>query len=190
MLAFTARAGGQGTDQIYVMPAAGGKPRRITKRGASSWSGWSPDGKALIFSGQRKGRWGIFTIPVLGGRETALMSGAENAGYSPDGRYVYFHSLRAGGIQVWRTRSDGSGAEQVTSDRMSNLYPHVSPDGKWLAFLSKSGDSQAEVLVRVMSLADGEIRVMGNLGDCGGSMEAPCWAPDSKRLAFVSYQEF
>ena len=176
--------------QVYVISSAGGQPRRVTKKGVSLWSGWSPDGKTLIFYGERGSRWRTFTIPVEGGRERALIPDGPDAEYSPDGRHVYLGSLRGGrGQQVWRVRTDGSGWEQVTPDGMENWDQHVSPDGKLLAFLSARTPG-AEVLVRVMSLTNGEIRVMGNLGRLGGSMAAPCWSPDSKRLAFVSYQEF
>ncbi len=189
-LAFTARHGSHSAAQVWVMPAAGGKPRRVTKEGRSEWSGWSPDGKTLIFSGERKDRGGIFTVPASGGREEALIPyDGQDAVYSPDRRYIYFDSQRGGGMetQVWRARADASDKEQVTPAGTTNRFPHVSPDGKWLAFMSAS---HAGALVRLMSLADGETRVMGNLGVLGGSMEAPCWSPDSKRLTFVSYQEF
>jgi len=125
---------------------------------------------------------------VAGGQEKALIRDADDAEYSPDGRYIYFDSQRGEGT-VRRARADGRGAERVISGEMANFFPHVSPDGKWLAFLSVLPQT-ADVLVRVMSLADGEIRVMGNLGSPGGTMKAPCWSPDSKRLTFVSYQEF
>jgi TolB protein len=189
-LAFTAHAGKRGLDQIYVMPAAGGKARRVTKEAPSRFSGWSPDGKTLIYSGDRGNATSVLTIPTKGGEEALLIPSATDAEYSPDGRYVYFTSLRGGSQQVWRVRADGSGPEQVTTGAMINWSPHVSPDGKWLAFLSGLPNSREEVLVRVMSLADGEIRVMGSLWHWGAMMEAPCWSPDCNRLAFVSSFEF
>jgi len=33
-------------------------------------------------------------------------------------------------------RPDGSGQEQVTSDEFNNWFAHISPDGKWMVFLS------------------------------------------------------
>jgi WD40 repeat protein len=212
-LAFTAEDG-----RIYVVPAVGGKTRRVTKKGPSRWHGWSPDGKTLIYSGERRGKVAVLSIPAAGGQETILIPDAENPEYSPDGRYVYFNSNRGGKMQVCRARADGSAPEQVTSDGMSNWFPHVSPDGKSLAFLSDAPDQRrtpqgqdvfsgdctwrsdllaqrhapqdGRLLLRVMSLGDGAIRSMGELTGGNGSLEAPCWSPDSARLGFVSYQVF
>ena len=33
-------------------------------------------------------------------------------------------------------KPDGSGREQLTIDEYSNWFPHISPDGKWIAFIS------------------------------------------------------
>jgi len=57
---------------IYTLPISGGAPRRITDRAPSYWHGWSPDGKALAFCGQRDGSFGHFTISAAGGSETRL----------------------------------------------------------------------------------------------------------------------
>jgi Tol biopolymer transport system component len=45
------------------------------------------------------------------------------------------------------------------------------------------------VTLRVMSLTDGKIRVLAKLVGGWGTMPLPSWSPDSRRLAFVSYQK-
>src|SRR5271155_112667 len=58
---------------VYIVPIAGGTPRRITQKSPSYWHGWSPDGKTLAFVGQRQfnheDNFDIYTIPVTGGDE-------------------------------------------------------------------------------------------------------------------------
>ena len=39
-------------------------------------------------------------------------------------------------MQIWRMKADGSQQEQLTFDEYNNWFPHVSPDGKQIVFLS------------------------------------------------------
>src|SRR5690606_28347533 len=42
-----------GGSTIYVVPIEGGVPRQVAKDSPSYWHGWSPDGKSVIYVGQR-----------------------------------------------------------------------------------------------------------------------------------------
>jgi TolB protein len=181
---------------IYIMPSAGGKPKRLTKYSPSYWHGWSPDGNTLAFVGQRNDEFDIYTIPTAGGEETRLTTAKgldDGPEYSPDGKYIYFNSVRTGLMQIWRMKSDGSEQEQVFSDEYNNWFPHISPDGKWMVFVSfdKSVEGHPpnkDVSLRLMSMADKKITVIAKLFGGQGTINVPSWSPDSKRLAFVSYQ--
>jgi Tol biopolymer transport system component len=181
---------------IYTVPVEGGMPTRITESFPSYWHGWSPDGKTLAFCGQRDGAFGIFTIPAAGGKETRMTttSGLDDGpDYSPDGQFIYFNSDRTGLMQIWRMKSDGSELTQITQDEFNNWFPHVSPDGKLLVFLSYNHDVKGhppnkEVTLRLMSLGDGKISRLTKLFGGQGTINVPSWSPDSKHLAFVSYQ--
>ena len=39
-------------------------------------------------------------------------------------------------MQIWRMKPDGSNPEQLTKDDYNNWFPHVSPDGKLIAYIS------------------------------------------------------
>ena len=181
---------------IYVVPIDGGKPRRVTENGPSYWHGWSPDGKTLAFVGQRHGEFDIYTVPVSGGDENRLTTARgldDGPEYSPDGEYIYFNSERTGHMQIWRMKPDGSGQEQVFSDDHNNWFPHISPDGKWMVFLTYERDvighpENKDVMLRLMSLADKKITVLANFFGGQGTINVPSWSPDSKSVAFVSYQ--
>jgi TolB protein len=181
---------------VYLVPIGGGAPRRITKNSPSYWHGWSPDGATLAFVGQRNGDFDIYTIPVAGGDETRLTTAKgldDGPEYSPDGNYIYFNSERTGTMQIWRMRPDGSEPEQITSDDFNNWFPHISPDGRWMVFLTYEKDvaghpENKNVRLRLMSLEDKKISVLASLFGGQGTINVPSWSPDSKQLAFVSYQ--
>ena len=181
---------------IYVLPVYGGKPRRVTSKGPSYLHGWSPDGKFLIYTGERNGEFDIYKIPAEGGEETRLTNAKgldDGSEYTPDGKYIYFNSNRTGAMQIWRMKPDGSNQEQVTSDQYNNWFPHISPDGKWIIFLSfskevDSGDHPfyKKVYLRLMPFGGGKPKTIAYLYGGQGTINVPSWSPDSKRVAFVS----
>ena len=54
---------------IYTVLIRGGKPKRITTLGPSYLHGWSPDGKFLVYTGERNGEFDIYKISAKGGIE-------------------------------------------------------------------------------------------------------------------------
>jgi len=196
LLAISDQSQGDHQSSVYVVPMGGGTPRRITQKSPSYWHGWSPDGKTLAYVGERKGDFDIYTIPVAGGDETRLTTAKgqdDGPEYSPDGNYIYFNSERTGSMQIWRMKADGSGQEQITFDEFNNWFPHISPDGKWMVFLAyekgvTGHPENKDVMLRLMSLEDKKITVLAKLFGGQGTINVPSWSPDSKQLAFVSYQ--
>lgn len=182
---------------VYTVPAGGGVARQITPKGPSYLHGWSPDGKSLVFCGQRDGEFDVYKVPADGGPEVRLTSAEgldDGPEYTPDGKYIYFNSVRTGLMQIWRMKPDGSDQEQVTSDDLNNWFPHVSPDGKWIVFLSflkeevEPGAHPAykHVYIRLMPVGGGEPKVLAYFYGGQGSINTASWSPDSKRIAFVS----
>src|ERR1044071_287700 len=185
-----------GRSVVYVLPSTGGTPRRVTARSPSYLHGWAPDGRSLVYTGERDGEFDIYTISVEGGDEVRLTDAKgldDGPEYSPDGRFIYFNSTRTGLMQLWRMKADGTGQERLTSDEFNNWFPHPSPDGKWLVFLSFGQDVRPEdhpfykrVYVRLMPAGGGPARVLAYVYGGQGTINVPSWSPDGKRLAFVS----
>jgi hypothetical protein len=138
----------------------------------------------------------VYRIPSAGGTPAAVDAGAPGRVVgpepSPDGNYIYYTEESLGQMQIWRKRSDGSQPEQITSDELGNWFPHPSPDGLRLVFLSygkgvKGSPRDRDVMLRVMTLADRKITVLARVFGGQGTIDLPSWSPDSRRLAFVSY---
>jgi Tol biopolymer transport system component len=187
----------EGKSLIYVLPAEGGEPSLVTKLGPSYWHGWSPDGKTLAYCAERNGEYDIYTIPAVGGSETRLTDAPgldDGPDYSPDGKFIYINSERTGLMKIWRISPDGKAQEQVTFDTdYADWFPHPSPDGRWLVFLSydKSVEGHPpnkEVVLRVMAMDGGQPKVLTRFFGGQGTINVPSWSPDSKRFAFVSYR--
>jgi Tol biopolymer transport system component len=118
---------------------------------------------------------------------------SDDPDYSPDGQYIYFNTDRWGGMQIARMKPDGSNVEQITFDNFHNWTPHPSPDGKSIVFISYPAEitthaANKDIALRILSSSDNKIRVLTNLVGGDGTMNVNSWSPDSKRLAFVSYQ--
>ena len=217
-LAVSCATSGSAVHQVYLLPAGGGgSPRQITRgEAASFFHAWSPDSRTLAFTRGSAGKADVFTIAASGGPETRLTSDTVNDGpdYTPDGRYIYFDSLRSGSTQIWRMRRDGSDPEQITADGNLNSSPHVSPDGRTLAFLSQPPrnlrNSQRPALppmgssaptlnspptdhaigpiaLKAMGFEDGLIRTVVEFDGNRDSFAMQGWG-DGKHVVFVSYQ--
>lgn len=184
-----------GKSCIYILPINGGTPRKVTHLMPSYWHGWSSDGVTLAYCAQRNGIFDIYTCSVEGGVETRLTDGkghADGPDYTPDGQWIWFNSSRSGSTQLWRMQPDGSALEQMTSDERVNWFPHPSPDGAWVLYLAyETGvdghprDKNCEL--RLMPAAGGVPRTLLKLFGGQGSINVPCWAPDSKQFAFMRY---
>jgi tricorn protease len=119
-----------GNYDVYVMPAAGGKPRQLTFHSADdNVVGWSADGTKIVFSSMRGN--GVFpTIPTLweipaeGGIEAPIQTdwGAW-ASYSPDGKKMAFTRHPA----PWsRKHYRGSYAADLwVEDLNSKMFTHL-----------------------------------------------------------------
>ena len=182
--------------RVYVVPLAGGTPRQITPKAPSYWHGWSPDGKTLAFTGQRNNNFDIYSVPAAGGEETRLTTAEgldDGPEYSPDGAYIYFNSERTGHMQIWRMKADGSEQEPVITSESNDWFPHISPDGQWMVYVAyepgvTGHPPNKDVELRLMSMKDKSIHVLAKLFGGQGTMNVPSWSPDSKKLAFVSYE--
>lgn len=111
-----------GDEQVYVVPARGGEPRRLTWYPARGplpprWGydhqvhGWTPDGRAVLFRSMREG-WALtdtrlYTVRLEGGLPVALPMPVSGAGaFSPDGGAVVYSPLTRD-FRTWKRYQGG-----------------------------------------------------------------------------------
>ena len=185
---------------VYVLPLEGGEPQMVTEHTPSYWHGWSPNNREVLYVAQREGsdQFNIYKNSINGDKEVALTDvqpgeHVDGCEYSPDGKYIYYNGSHSGTMQIWRMKPDGSAREQLTFDEYNDWFPHISPDGKWMVFISFPADipvnghpSYKRVMLRLMPVNGGAPRVIAYLYGGQGTINVPSWSPDSRQIAFVS----
>jgi Tol biopolymer transport system component len=180
---------------IYSMPAMGGDLTRITPLAPSWWHGISPDGQTLAFVAARgQGPIDVY-IQTFGQEEQRLTNGeghCDGPDFSPDGASIYYNCDRSGRAQIWVMDSDGGKQRQLFADDYVNWFPHPAPNGQHLLYLAYPtgtlGHPANLPVALCLCAPDGSNRrriIEFNGGQ--GSINVPCWSPDSSAFAFVSY---
>lgn len=187
------------TSRIYLLPITGGNPTLVTEKGPSYLHGWSPDGNDLVYCGERGGQYDIYTISVNGGPETQLTNEPgldDGPEYSHTGEHIWFNSARSGLMQIWRMDADGSHPTHMIKEDANCWFPHISPDGAWVAYITyakadvASGDHppNRHIEIRLAPAGGGASKAIVRLFGGQGTLNVNSWSPDSRALAFVSYR--
>lgn len=175
-------------EDIYVMNAAGGTPRRVTfDNRLMSGIAWTPDSKELIFSSNRGGAsWGLWRVAVDGAAMPERLSVGSERAYMPTvslrgNRLAY--ASGAWNENIWRVPigpgHHGGKPEKFITSSMSEEGPQYSPDGKHIAFQStRSGNFE-------IWRADADGSNLVQLTSFGGPLTGtPRWSPDGSHISF------
>ena len=66
---------------------------------------------------------------------TGKFDGLKSLSWTPEGKIVY-DSAASGHLDLWVSDSNGTGQKQLTADAGNNSWPSVSPDGRYVVFVS------------------------------------------------------
>ena len=87
-----------GYRDIYLIPAEGGAPRRLTTEPSlEGRPSWSQDGRWIYFYSTRTGEQEIWKMPIEGGQAAQVTTGGGHESFeSPDGKLLYYQFRDAG----------------------------------------------------------------------------------------------
>jgi Tol biopolymer transport system component len=173
--------------QIWRIPYPAGDPQRITNDlngyGAVSLSA---DSKSLVtLQSSRVAR--IWIAPDGdAGRATQIASGfidtrGEILGIAwlADGRIVY-GSHAGGNPDLWVMNADGSSPRQLTVEAAADSSPAVSPDGRFIAFVSDRAGSRN--IWRIDADGGNPVRLTRGQGE-----DYPAFTPDGRSVVYTSF---
>ncbi len=180
------RSIGSSVDDVYVVPAAGGKVRRLTNdlrriRGLT----WSSEGESLIVASNRASAltslWRVFlngqpalelTTPVVHASAPVVARRAKRLAFVSE----------VNDVNIWKAPVDGrTPPVQVVASTYLDSGPDISPDGSRIAFRSdRTGSNE-------IWTADSDGHNPQQLTHFGGGLTGcPRWSPDGRWLAFDS----
>ncbi len=149
----------------------------LTSSGSSQAPMWTPDGTRVVYRGTRKGFRNIFQRMADGSRDEERLSmgdGLQTPGaFSPDGRlFAFTASDSKTSTDILLLSMEGvHNIEPLLNTVYREWNPHISRDGRWLAYVSTESGSE-EVYVRPFPKLDGKWKISTD----GGT--EPVWSRD------------
>jgi Tol biopolymer transport system component/DNA-binding winged helix-turn-helix (wHTH) protein len=176
---------------IWVIPAAGGTPRRLAAFG--SRPAWSPDGTRVAFGAHARvmaARTQIWTVAPDGSGLAPLTTAAHPDGvhqtpvWSPDGRHLAFQAGTPGHTTIWIQRlADG----RLTRVRDAHVVPAIAfgSSGDVLMWAEGSRASFGRVWRQGLDLAGGRLAGKASVDETTGPLPVQCLTIAGDRIAYV-----
>ncbi len=171
---------------IWLYDVVRGVKTRLTfGPGTSRRPCWSPDGKRIVFSSDRKGQFDLYEKAIDGSENEELVLEAETAKYcdswSPDGKFLLYstNSAHSSATELWTLPLFGDRkAVPYLQTGFNQTGGRFSPNGKWIAYVSNESGKN-EVYVRPFPASGGKLMVSTS----GGFR--PIWRRDGNEIFYL-----
>jgi Tol biopolymer transport system component len=199
-LAYCTRPRGEKSQIIHIRSVETGQERELdAELPYFRWLRWSPDGRAILVTAlEEKDLWNVvYRIDVDSGKRTVLLHAEGGRGraaaLSPDGKALFYSDWgpapRKGRLMV-RDLETGREKELLRGAPFP-LVGYVwalSPDGKWLAFISRLGGVETPRTLNIVSTTGGEPKELLRK-EAAERPRALAWTPNSQHLLFLVRNE-
>ena len=171
---------------VWSLDLDTGEQRRLGMFGGMNFSPrFSPDGTRVALSLVKKGITHIYEFNVLTKELRQLTFGNSlntSPSYSPDGKKMAFNSDRSGRQQIHVLDLETGEIERLTYGNGRYATPSWSPDGQFIAFTKMADDT---FYVGIMDPRGRNEKILAG----GWFMEAPSWAPGSRRIVYYETEK-
>ncbi|MFQ6007591.1 MAG: S9 family peptidase [Candidatus Zixiibacteriota bacterium] len=170
---------------IYFIPAGGGAEKQVIELDGSVQSlQWTPDGKHLLFSLRYNDSHYIKDEkkkkePPVYRHITRLWYRLDGEGYLPRDRF-----------QVYSLEVDSGKLRQITKGKRDNLYPCISPNGQWIAYVSnRAPEPDLDYLREDLFIIPFKGGKEKRIPTPAGPVAAPTFSPDSATIAYLGHDK-
>lgn len=171
---------------IWTLDLDSGAQRRLGEFGGMNFAPrFSPDGKKIAMSLVRGPDTHVFEYNIETRELRQLTFGHSlntSPSYSPDGTKLAFNSDKSGSQQIHVMDLATGADERVTFSAGRYATPAWSPDGQFIAFTKIADDT---FYIGVMNPDGKHEKILAG----GWYMEAPSWAPGSRRLIYYETEK-
>jgi TolB protein len=166
---------------VWTLDLDTGEQRRLGQFGGMNFAPrFSPDGTRVAISLVKNGITHIYEYNIETKELRQLTFGNSintSPSYSPDGKKMAFNSDRSGRQQIYVMDLETGEFERITYGAGRYATPAWSPDGQFIAFTKMADDT---FYIGIMNPKGKNEKILAG----GWFMEAPSWAPGSRRLVY------
>ena len=171
---------------VWTLDLDTGAQRRLGQFGGMSFAPrFSPDGTKIALSLVKGGITHIYEYDIEAQTLRQLTFGNSlntSPSYSPDGKKLAFNSDRSGNQQIYVMDLASGDVERITYGAGRYATPAWSPDGQFIAFTKMADDT---FYVGIMNPQGRHEKILAG----GWFMEAPSWAPGSRRVVYYETEK-
>lgn len=171
---------------VWVLDLETGDQTKLGNFGGMSFAPrFSPDGNRVALSLVKNGITNIYEYDIANQSLKQLTFGKHidtSPSYSPDGRYMAFNSDSSGSQQIHVLDLNTGKQKRITFGAGRYATPAWSPDGNYIAF-TKMADNT--FYIGIMNSEGRHEKILAG----GWYMEAPSWAPGSRRVVYYETEQ-